>query len=111
MKKYTTNEVMKKVGISRTGLSFALTGRIRQSTKKSKPYEIPPILEEGTDYERLMERGRAKIYYFQSAIAILKRVKDVKITVLPKEDRTKHNEPDYELQDKLNANFDHLEDG
>ena len=66
MNKYTTNEVCEALKISQTSLSAYTIGR--ESKRKGRvEWTTPAILAE-SDYERVIENGRAKLYYFDSAI-------------------------------------------
>ncbi len=66
MKKYSTKEVVELTGLTDVRLSQMRTGRT--STRKGKAEWSEPPLLDSSDYEQVIENGRAKTYYFDSAI-------------------------------------------
>ncbi len=71
-KRYDANEVIAETGISQSALSRAVNGYKSWNKAKTKYWTITPLLTEKVDYTRTTENGRAKIYYYDSAIAILR---------------------------------------
>jgi hypothetical protein len=66
MKKYTAKEISEMTGVSGTRLSVFVAGRDVKRNGKVEWHE--PALLNASDYERVIENGRAKIYYFESAV-------------------------------------------
>jgi len=75
MKKYSTKEASELTGLTDVRLSQMRTGRT--SMRKGEPEWSEPPLLDTTDYERVIENGRAKTYYFDSAIQKIKQKRGV----------------------------------
>lgn len=103
--KYSTKEMAEKLEVSGAMLTNWRNGYSIKSKDKKKAWSVPAMLTAGIDYECVVENGRAKYYYFESALEILKRIKDINISVLSREEST-------ELQRKRAAEIDsEIDDG
>lgn len=78
MKKYSTKEASELTGLTDVRLSQMRTGRT--STRKGKAEWSEPPLLDSSDYEQVIENGRAKIYYFDSAIEKIRAKRENKET-------------------------------
>jgi hypothetical protein len=66
MNKHTAKQVCEMLTISQTTLSnYTVGGQVKRNGRVE--WGMPAILAE-SDYERVIENGRAKLYYFDSAI-------------------------------------------
>lgn len=73
--KHTAKQVCEALKISQTSLSnYTVGGTVKR--KGRVEWQAPPLLDT-TDYERVIENGRAKLYYFDSAIQKIKQKRGV----------------------------------
>lgn len=76
MKRYSTKELVELTGLTDVRLSQMRKGRISKRNGKTEWAEAP--LLDSNDYEQVIENGRAKLYYFDSAIQKIKQKRGVK---------------------------------
>lgn len=76
MKKYTAQELRELTGVSNGRLSQYRSGREVVRNGKTE-WNEPPFLDE-TDFERVIENGRAKIYYYETALQKIREKRSVK---------------------------------
>lgn len=70
MKKYSTKEVVELTGLTDVRLSQMRKGRTSKRNGKDEWAESP--LLDSNDYEQVIENGRSKTYYFDSALEKIK---------------------------------------
>ncbi len=81
MNKHTAKQVCEMFGISQTTLSnYTVGGQVKRGGRVE--WEMPAILVKSDeknigDYERVIENGRAKLYYYDSAIQKIKQKRGV----------------------------------